>query len=341
MPMFGLMRSCGCGTSPEARQLRQLQYCGTCKTMGRLFGQRARLTLNHDAVFLGELLLALDKISLPPSFTSRRCFLLPMATEIPRPLAYAAAANVVLAEFAMRDKLTDREGRCWELAERGLAVAITKAHEVLRGSRVPLDTLFAQHEAQASVEANPTTLVALATPTGVATRLIFAHGNAAHADSLGLLGEAFGRLIYTLDAIHDLADDLKRGAFNALTATQTTVKEACAYIQALQTHIIQALAALPLSQADCHRFTLQLQSSVHRALMSAQEQRQRPHYQPPQPKTCACCRCTGQDVCDTCTCLSCDCTCSCCGDICTDLACEGCCSACGDCGGGACCCPSL
>nr|WP_309685762.1 hypothetical protein [Armatimonas sp.] len=62
----------------------------------RLFGQRARLTLNHDAVFLGELLLALEQTTLPTSFTARRCFSLLMAAEIPPALAYAAAANVVL-----------------------------------------------------------------------------------------------------------------------------------------------------------------------------------------------------------------------------------------------------
>lgn len=47
--MFGLMRSCGCGVSAEAK----------------------RLALNHDAVFLGERLLAPEQVSLPASFTAR------------------------------------------------------------------------------------------------------------------------------------------------------------------------------------------------------------------------------------------------------------------------------
>ncbi len=44
--MFGLMK----------RPPRE-PYCGTCKTMGERYGQKTRLLLNHDTVFLAELLL--------------------------------------------------------------------------------------------------------------------------------------------------------------------------------------------------------------------------------------------------------------------------------------------
>jgi hypothetical protein len=44
--MFGLMR-----------RAKRLPYCGTCKTLGTLYGQRSRLLLNHDTVFLAELLM--------------------------------------------------------------------------------------------------------------------------------------------------------------------------------------------------------------------------------------------------------------------------------------------
>ena len=338
--MFGLMRSGGCGISPEAKQLRQLHYCGTCKATGRLFGQRARLTLNHDAVFLGELLLALERKTLPTSFTAQRCFSLPAVHDIPEPLAYAAAANLVLAEFTVTDKLTDGEGRHWKLAQRGLESAFTRARAMLRRFGVPLETLFAQHQKQAQAEAHPTTLDALSTPTATATQLVFAQGNVAHFEALGQLGDAFGRLIYTLDALTDRTDDLKRGAFNALNATKTAVAEARAFVREQQRRIVVALDTLPLAAADRQRFTLQLHASVNHALMSTQEQR-RPRYEPPPQKSCRCPRCTGQDICDTCACLSCDCTCNCCGDLCANLACEGCLSGCGDCGCGACCCPSL
>jgi Family of unknown function (DUF5685) len=356
--MFGLMRSCGCGTSSEAKRLRQLHYCGTCKATGRLFGQRARLTLNHDAVFLGELLLALEQVALPTSFTARRCFSLPMAAEIPAPLAYAAAANVALAELAITDKLADNEGLRWKVAQRELSRAFVGARARLRLTGLPLERLFAQSAAQAQVEASPTTLAALAGPTGTATALVFGHGNPAHAPLLTELGEAFGRLIYTLDALTDRDNDLKRGAFNALTATKTSLEQALAYVREQQARVMAALAALPLPVPDRQRFTLQLQASVSRALMSVSapeqtetnEERITRHYPQRQRhrQTRSCCQCDG------CTCYDCTCCCdtTCCnasGDLCTGChgchgchGCEGaccetgCCHGC-DCGCSSCC----
>ena len=45
-PMFGLIK-----------RADRLAYCGSCKTIGAMYGQRVRLLLNHDMVFLGELLM--------------------------------------------------------------------------------------------------------------------------------------------------------------------------------------------------------------------------------------------------------------------------------------------
>ena len=45
--MFGIMK-----------RAERLPYCGSCKTIGAMYGQRARLLLNHDMVFLAELLIS-------------------------------------------------------------------------------------------------------------------------------------------------------------------------------------------------------------------------------------------------------------------------------------------
>lgn len=57
--MFGLMQAKMCGMSAAEKNFRRLHYCGTCKTIGTLYGQKARLLLNLDVVFLAELLDAL------------------------------------------------------------------------------------------------------------------------------------------------------------------------------------------------------------------------------------------------------------------------------------------
>lgn len=269
--MFGLMKYTGSCLPRDARRAQQTRYCGTCKSMGRLFGQSARATLNHDAVFLGELLLALEPAPLSaPAFTPRRCFILPKADEIPPALAYAAAANVVLAEFAVCDQILDGDRRWWAI-QKPLARSFRAARAHLHQVGLPLDALFAQQQRQAQYERQARAPLAyFAEPTGEATRLVFSHGAPAFAEPLGLLGEAFGRLIYVLDAIQDQAKDAKTGAFNALAASQSSIADARRYVREQQARFGEALQALPLPPAERESFALRLRASVNHALMSTQ-----------------------------------------------------------------------
>jgi hypothetical protein len=54
--MFGLMRARTCVKHTAAWYRWRSHYCGTCKTIGARYGHAARMTLNHDTVFLAELL---------------------------------------------------------------------------------------------------------------------------------------------------------------------------------------------------------------------------------------------------------------------------------------------
>src|SRR5438132_460279 len=82
---------------------RRVHYCGTCKTMGSLYGQRSRVLLNFDAVFLAELLTALSSgpggsPEWSGAYRSYNCFSLPKtAEEMPPGMQVAAAATIVLA----------------------------------------------------------------------------------------------------------------------------------------------------------------------------------------------------------------------------------------------------
>ena len=121
--MFCLMQGRACALDNDGKELRRLQYCGTCKTLGSLYGQRSRLLLNHDTVFLGEVLSALSEdargdAAWDPSIVSRNCLSLP-AKDAARtsPLAFAAAATVVLAEAKLADHTADSGQLRWRLAQ--------------------------------------------------------------------------------------------------------------------------------------------------------------------------------------------------------------------------------
>ena len=65
--------------------------------------------LNYAAVFLGELLSALepDTPAFAAAYQSRSCVALPRTDQLPCALQYAATANVLLAEFKLIDHIAD------------------------------------------------------------------------------------------------------------------------------------------------------------------------------------------------------------------------------------------
>ena len=230
--MFGLMRARNCAATVEQKELRRLHYCGTCKTLGSRYGAASRLLLNHDAVFLGELLTALATNSASPDATwarayqSYNCFALPdEADEMPLSLQFAAAANVLLTEFKVADQINDSRRRRWRAVRRLLSRPFRLASAHLAAWEFPLGELWPLlGEQDAREAAAEPTLDYLAEPTAQATALFFRHGAvllqlpAGVQTTLAALGRAFGRLVYTLDALEDYTQDVQRDEFNAFRA---------------------------------------------------------------------------------------------------------------------------
>jgi Family of unknown function (DUF5685) len=197
--MFGLMK-----------RGERLAYCGSCKTIGAMYGQRARLLLNHDMVFLGELLT--QKAEWSNAHRSFNCMSMPK--EHPAGLEYAATAAVVLAHFQIEDQVADTGRLRWKAVKRFFSPAYRKAAGDLRASGFPLDELTAMLGTQTARERRAVSLEDVAEPTARATEMVFAHG----APELASIGRRFGYLVYVLDAWEDRARDAKTGDFNALLA---------------------------------------------------------------------------------------------------------------------------
>lgn len=216
--MFGLMRR-----GPR------LPYCGTCKTLGAVYGHPTRLLLNHDVAFLSEVLLDVGGVPLSSTaYRSFNCLTLPRKNDdIPVALQYAAAVTVALAYFRMADHRRDatKRGRRlgWALAARALSRQYLRAAEHLRSWRFPLDEMCAILATQPEREASPKSLAYVAEPTMLATALVFSHGvhlagRPDRVDAARRLGYSFGELIYLLDAFEDRERDARAGDFNPLLA---------------------------------------------------------------------------------------------------------------------------
>jgi hypothetical protein len=182
--------------------------------------------LNHDLVFLAELLL--EQQSEPewaPAYRSFNCLNLPRrGTTIPLAMEYAATLTVVLAHFQIQDHVADSGRLRWKAAARYLSPAYRKAAARLRRWQFPLDALEEVLGTQTAREANPESLTHVAEPTMTATALAFSEGSriceqsASAIHRMHELGTKFGYLVYLLDAHEDRDRDARTGAFNAAAA---------------------------------------------------------------------------------------------------------------------------
>jgi hypothetical protein len=227
--MFGLMRMRGCGLGHTEREARRLNYCGTCKVIGREYGQGSRLLLNHDTVLVAEIMTGLSgQCDWPAEIQSRNCFSLPVSAEAaPIAARYAAAATVLLASAKVRDHVSDGAGPWWRFLAAWLNPRYRRAATDLRRLGVPVDEIELQLRYQKQRERSPESLEQLAGPTCFATAEICAHAArvAGHPEaeaSLRLFGHRFGYLIYLLDAWEDFSKDAASGQFNAFQALYGT-----------------------------------------------------------------------------------------------------------------------
>lgn len=299
--MYGLMKAHTCSKHRDNTAPYRLHYCGTCKTMGRLYGQKARMLLNHDAVFLAELLTALTPDTVPAenwdqSYLSYNCFALPENSEqMPLPLQIAASATLLMTEFKLADQIEDSAKGGWGFAQKLFSPAFFNAAALLESHGFPLKSIrewYAEQSARetavssGSIAGTPDTILAsVAEPTATVTAFVFQHGAATVGGAANIqqtmqeLGFAFGSLIYTLDAWDDFEKDAQRNDFNALryafgtdgkilpdVAHDTTV----VLLQKYQAQVERALRTLPLPVGYAQKFILRLNQNLARRLGLAQ-----------------------------------------------------------------------
>ena len=324
--MFGLMRACSCNKSSEERELQRMHYCGTCKTIGRLYGQKARVFLNYDAVFLGEILTDLQPrpIQFAPAYVSRSCLAIPQSEQIPWPLEYAAAANIVLAQFKLLDHVADTGSKLMRLAVRAYSQEFERASQALARCQFPfkdlqrLMALQSEREREASPQLNR-----LSEPTAGATKLVFRHGavttgaSAGTEETMGNLGAVFGEIAYLADAIQDRKKDKEKGEFNALVATGMNSWRAKNLLRQKQDEMISHLNALPIDESRKRNYAARLTTNLAPHFFMRQRPERVIIVRDRRPGFCSdCC----QAIC-CCEALQC---CDCFGSGCCDCICSGC-----------------
>lgn len=232
--MFGLMHFNGCQKTDEELYRRRLLYCGTCKAIGSSYGQSARMLLNNDVVFLGEILQAISKETSAkienwaPAFQSYNCLSLPNEADIPVALRIAAAVSMILSELKLEDHIDDSGSVVYRGAKKCLDPVFTKSESEFSRLSFPMDEIrkwFDQQSIRERLGRGSATeddaLSNFAEPTAMITALVFEHSASIVSGdrwktTMHRLGYNFGALIYLIDAFEDYAKDFRSTSFNAI-----------------------------------------------------------------------------------------------------------------------------
>ena len=193
-------------------------YCGLCKTLGREFSQKTRLSLSYDFTFLALTLSSLsdeaDKIN------SEKCIIHPIAK---RPvlkdnpyLTYSAYMSVLVTWFKLKDDLLDKKsfksifryiffGGQIKKVKKKYPEAYEKVKENIEA--------LSKFEREGSSDIDE-----VAHPFGELLGSIFSPSDMGFSETnrriLYDFGYNLGRFIYIIDALDDIIEDLENNNYN-------------------------------------------------------------------------------------------------------------------------------
>ncbi|MEV4744135.1 DUF5685 family protein [Streptomyces sp. NPDC049555] len=244
--MFGIIRPCRHRLSESMRTEWMAHLCGLCLALRGDHGQFARIATNYDGLVISVLVEAQSAAPAPGGAAAwrRTAGPCPLRGMRSAPVAQgegarlAAAVSLVLASAKMRDHVADGDG---VLARRPVAAAARRVAAgwdragARTGAELGFDTavLVGAVERQSGLEAlaGPgTSLLAVTEPTETATAAAFGHtavlaGRPGNRAPLEEAGRLFGRLAHLLDAVEDLSEDARTGAWNPIAATGSALED--------------------------------------------------------------------------------------------------------------------
>ena len=209
-------------------------YCGLCKTLKREYDELPRLATNYDLTFMALLILAFHDDA--PAMRPERCIANPIRkhgiTEAHPVLDFTAATAVLLAAHKLLDNVVDKDKAF--LNQTALLVfrgSIKKARLNYPELAAAIDAGMTETSALERDSMNGGHIGSVTAPQRFGRMLadIFELGLGTEAvdnismTAIKLTAVDLGSWIYYLDALDDYQDDLKKGAYNALTSISDIV----------------------------------------------------------------------------------------------------------------------
>jgi Family of unknown function (DUF5685) len=279
--VFGIIRPCRHSLDDELRAAWWSHLCGLCLALRDEHGQLARVVTNFDGLVVSALLDA----QLPAgSRRSRRAGLCPLrgfrgaSVAVGPGARLAATASLLLAAAKLDDHAADGDAAP-PLARRLSARWSSAGSRTAANLGFDATPLLGVATRQSAVEAAaPDDVLAVTRPAEDAAATVFRHtavlaGRPVNAEPLAEVGRLFGRVAHLVDAVQDLAADTSRGAWNPLTATGTSLREARRLCDDAVLGVELALREAELDDPSLvHRLLVhELRAAVGRAFASAEQ----------------------------------------------------------------------
>ncbi len=262
-------------------------YCGTCKTIGKLYAHKERLFLNNDVVFLSELLAAIRACENDfKDIKINTCFSLPKKQDsIPDFLKYCASVNVLLAYHKIEDNIKDSrhnlnlfhaiktiETHSHKKAEKyltnfGLSTKMIKSQIEIQFLREQRKLYF--HDIKDSIKYYSETTGNITGEVFKASASII--GEKHLSDLLFTIGKNYGEVVYLIDVIKDFEKDKSNGNFNIIELQRNnepinifeeSEQEIFTYVNSNIIAIQTAINSLPIAHKQKITFCTRLNDSI-------------------------------------------------------------------------------
>ena len=201
-------------------------YCTLCRHLGKQMGLPARLLLNYDYTFMAMLMIALSGEK--PCFQPGRCVVNPLkkcgsCLTHEQAFRYTSALTGIMFYYKLKDNIADSSaGRrlLWRTLQPYASRVRKKAARLYpEEDALVSEYITRQLQIESKAKAGDEIIIdELCEPTADVLSAFAQRLSEKESDRVVLkhFGYFMGRWIYMIDALDDLADDLKDGSFNPL-----------------------------------------------------------------------------------------------------------------------------
>lgn len=199
-------------------------YCGLCKCLKTMYGNKSRLTLNYDMTFL---ILLLSSLYEPENkIYNERCIVHPKNKQLiiqNEITEYAASLNVLLSYYNMLDNwVDDRDYKSLAAAkilQSQLQKSVSNLNDITKTIKLRLNNI-------SKLEKEDTEDIdAVSNEFGHLMEEIFLYKKDHWEQSLRKIGFYLGKYIYFIDAYEDMKKDLENKSYNPFNKLNIENKE--------------------------------------------------------------------------------------------------------------------